>query len=149
MAWVDSGARPSKTKIQYDKTLTLAQLQTQVALLMPLLAAVSDSGERGASGTVNFVITPTAATAGDQTGTAMDKIIWVWRDADGNEYRWESPSPLPTQMLPNGITVDVTNASVANLIAYILAHAQSPYGKATIALVKAYRSWKNRKAKNI
>lgn len=146
--WQDSAGRPSSTKAMFLKTLTNAQIQTAMAAGSVLIAGVSGSALAEASATFPMTITPSAFTAGDPTGTAMDKVVWKWRDSDGNEFEFDTPSPLPAQMVAGTIKIDVAIPAVANFITWVYANLKSPYGQAVVALVKAARDWRGRKAKN-
>jgi hypothetical protein len=146
--WVDNAGRPGKTKLQFDLTKTAAQIVTLMAAAAPLLNAIAEPGLVKALATFNMGETPTGAGTVTGAGTCLDKIRWEWEDSGGNRFFNETPGPIPTLILADGLTVNQAQTDVAAWITWVKANLESPYGLAIIAIINAYRAFKDRKAKN-
>ena len=147
--WADGAGKPAKTKLQFAIGITRADINTNMTAAEALLGAISECGIAGAIATLPVPETLTYASSTVQDGaTAMDKAKWQFVDDKGNKFFNETPALPTTMLLADGLTVDQADTDVAAWLAWFMGHCESPYGEAIISLYKAYRTFKNRKAKN-
>lgn len=144
----DEQGRTSKTKLQFLLSDDLADIQLAWNDGQLLLAEITGCGIASAEVTEVVDTTPTSATPGTGTNTAMDKIRWTFNDESGNPCTFETPAPLAADMDTNDYSVNSTQADILAWIEWCTTFLASPYGKALTTFVDAVRVWKNRKSKN-
>lgn len=146
--YADEEGRKAKTKFQFDLLEDPTTIQLAWDEGQALLSEITGAGISSAEITLPMDTTPTAATAGTGTNTAMDKLRWTWLDSDGNRCTFETPAPLAADMNTDDYTVNDTQADIAAFIDWVEEFLVSPYGLALTTFVDCVRTWKNRKSKN-
>ena len=148
LLWKDEQGRSARTALDWPLDAEVLEIEDALADLIVILPHLTGAGLIGAQVTIPLLIDGFAAVEHEGTNTAMDKSVWRWGDEDGNKMGFSIPAPLPGIMDTNDYQVNQTDEFVEDLIAWVIANLNSPYGKAIIAFIQAVRVWRNRKAKN-
>lgn len=133
----DNNGKVAQFSLYYPSNAAPGDVVGSVDTLRPILAALSDAAITAAS--VSFSWTETAPATPNPSSEIERRLMLVGRATNGGIVKYSVPSPLFTlESDPGTDRVSLTQAPVANLIAFLTGNAGSIVGSPVQSITSGY-----------